>query len=279
MEKSKNIAALLTVHNRKIATISCLRELFKQENHSGYNLDVFLVDDGCTDGTPDAIREEFPDVNIIKGNGNLFWNRGMHTAWVNASNAKKYDFYFWLNDDTFLYKNALDVLILSSSKFDDKCVIAGTTSAVGSPEKKTYGGYSKAYGLLEPNGKEVACECFNGNIVLVPQFAYDIVGENDSFFHHALGDFDYGLRANKLGVHSYIAPTILGECDINNRSSYEWCNPQNSLRKRIKILRSPFGHNPEEFFLYDRRHKGFFIACFHYITVHIRVLFPWIWNI
>ena len=36
---------------------------------------------------------------------------------------------------------------------------------------------------------------------------------NDPLFHHALGDFDYGLRASKFGVSSVVVPGVLGECD------------------------------------------------------------------
>lgn len=47
---------------------------------AGSPFDVFLVDDESTDGTSEAIKSEFPEVSIIKGDGSLFWNRGMYTA-------------------------------------------------------------------------------------------------------------------------------------------------------------------------------------------------------
>lgn len=84
----KSIAVLLTVHNRKEKTLRCLQNLFKQEIPADYLIDVYLTDDGCTDGTPEAIRAQYPQVHIIKGNGNLFWNRGMYTAWEAATKAK-----------------------------------------------------------------------------------------------------------------------------------------------------------------------------------------------
>jgi GT2 family glycosyltransferase len=72
------IAILITCYNRKEKTLSCLAALFNCIVPDGYGFDVFLVDDGSTDGTSDAIKEGFTQVNIIQGNGNLFWNRGMH---------------------------------------------------------------------------------------------------------------------------------------------------------------------------------------------------------
>ena len=50
MEK-KSIAVILTVHNRKMKTLECLSSLFKEHN----NFEVFLTNDGCTDGTSEVI--------------------------------------------------------------------------------------------------------------------------------------------------------------------------------------------------------------------------------
>ena len=60
-----NIAVLLTCHNRKDKTLSCLSSLFaaterynlSKEEGKNVGLDIFITDDGCTDGTADAIRQ------------------------------------------------------------------------------------------------------------------------------------------------------------------------------------------------------------------------------
>lgn len=88
----RSIAVLLTVHNRKEKTLHCLQDLFTQEIPKGFQIDVYLTDDGCTDGTPKAVKMQYPQVNIVEGNGNLFWNRGMYTAWETAVKIKDYDF-------------------------------------------------------------------------------------------------------------------------------------------------------------------------------------------
>ena len=80
MEKSVSVAVLLTVHNRKNETLRCLSCLYSQESQLIYSLSVFMTDDGCTDGTIEAVRDKFHDVRIVKGDGSLFWNRGMLKA-------------------------------------------------------------------------------------------------------------------------------------------------------------------------------------------------------
>ena len=60
----KTIAVLLTVFNRKDKTLECLKHLYVQ-NGIGvhYDIEVYLTDDGCTDGTPEAVNSLFPYVH------------------------------------------------------------------------------------------------------------------------------------------------------------------------------------------------------------------------
>lgn len=57
---TKNIAVLLTVFNRKEKTLAALGGLFAQQLPAGYDLEVYMVDDGCTDGTPKPSPNNFP---------------------------------------------------------------------------------------------------------------------------------------------------------------------------------------------------------------------------
>lgn len=273
----KIIAVLLTVHNRKEKTLECLQSLFNQKINNDYQFEVYLTDDGCTDGTPEAIRQLYPSVHIIKGDGSLYWNRGMHKAWQAALSIQNYDYYLWLNDDTTLRENALSVLLYSSELKNNQSIIVGTTVSTHNNQIITYGGRTKNAGLLAPSNELLFCEFFNGNIVLIPHEVYKVVGTNDYVFRHALGDFDYGLRAGQLGVSSYIAPDILGECDLHESLS-TWCNPEQTFAKRWKAFRTPTGNNPEEYFIFEKRHGGILLAFFHYFTNHLRVFFPIIWN-
>ena len=88
-----------------------MRRLFAQELPEGTEFTVFLVDDGCTDGTGGAVKREFPSVNVILGDGTLYWNQGMRLAWKCAYLAGDWDAYLWLNDDSMLLDNALATMI------------------------------------------------------------------------------------------------------------------------------------------------------------------------
>ncbi|QVY66624.1 glycosyltransferase family 2 protein [Polaribacter sp. Q13] len=275
----KQIAILLACYNRKEKTIECLKGLYLNKIPVGYIFTVFLVDDDSTDGTREAVKNQFPEVIIIHGSGSLFWNRGMYLAWSTAVKSNDFDFYLWLNDDTELNKDVLEALASTSKQKDNQAIIVGATSALDGKQKvTTYGGRSLIDGLITPKEQAIACDYFNGNIVWIPKEVYQKVGYNDPVFHHALGDFDYGLRASKLGIKMYVAPGFLGKCDVHE-SLATWCNPKKTLKQRWKAFRSPLGNNPEEFFIFEKRHKGITNAIWHYGTNHLRVIFPFIWSL
>jgi len=272
----KRIAALLTCHNRRDKTIMCLQALYnQQEFNEQYNLKVFLVDDGSNDGTSIAVKEGFPEVKVIQGDGNLYWNRGMHLAWSVAA-KEDFDFYFWLNDDTILFPAALQDMMHCVQLTGEKAIICGTTrSAINGAV--TYGGRSKTKGLLKPNNQLQQCDLFNGNAVIIPRNVYKVVGNLDYMFSHSTGDWDYGLRAAKKGIKMFISFFYVGECE-KHESLPKWCSPTVKLKDRIKAFRTPLAVNPVQHFKFDLRHNGLFSAVKHYVSIHIRLFFPFLWN-
>ena len=273
----QTIAILLTVHNRKEKTLACLDNLHKQLPITGYSVDIYLTDDGCTDGTPEAIRKRYLEVNIIKGDGNLFWNRGMYTAWKKAAETKDYDFYLWLNDDTFLFEHAINTLLEEATKKNNQSIIvAPITSRF--QNVTTYSGHNKNE-LITPNGRLQECDTFNGNCVLIPKYVFKKIGNLDWRFRHAIGDLDYGYRARHAGLHNYVSATYLGTCEKNPLLP-AWARKEVPLRKRISNLYSPLGYaEPIPFFFYEKRNFGILTAIKHFLTIHIRVLFPQLWKI
>lgn len=270
------IAVLITCHNRKEKTIACLKSLYNCQLPESYTFDTFLVDDGSTDGTSDAVKKEFSIVNVIAGNGQLFWNRGMILAWETAVLKNEFEFYLWLNDDTILFEDSLKILLEGANSMANERIIVGATRSE-SEEIVTYSGFNLKNKILTPNDTWQDCDYFNGNIVLVPNIVYKTVGLLDNTFSHAVGDIDYGLRAHKLGFSHSLAPRFLGICE-SHKTSPVWCNSSYPWYKRLQNLYSPLGNNAFEFFIFDRRHNGFFAAFFHFFTIHIRAVFPSLWR-
>ena len=284
----KTIATLITCHNRRQKTLECLEALFQNTLPADYTLDVFLVDDGSTDDTAKAVHGAFPQVNIIQGNGDLFWNRGMHKAWEAAVQSKltsqnnttdqsqAYDYYLWLNDDTNIFKNTLQVLLQAADSTENKAVIVAASCAKATGEL-TYSGFLSSGVKIQPTDQLVQTHTFHGNCVLIPKYVYQQVGNLDPLFHHSIGDMDYGLRAIKQGVKSFIAPGFLAHCEAHDTLP-QWALSTVPLRKRIKSLYSPLGNNqPYYYFRYALRHFGLMVALKHLVSMHLRLFFPPLW--
>jgi GT2 family glycosyltransferase len=272
----KTIAVVLTCFNRKAKTVQCLDHLFRQAGiGKDFLLEVYLVDDGSTDGTSEEVNKRFPDVNIIKGNGELYWNGGMHLAWKTAVERKHHDFYLWLNDDTFVFPDAVQEM-LACYDLGGEAIICGSTSTEKTKEF-SYGGRTMDEKILIPNGQLQQCQIMNGNFVLISNAITKEVGIIDPIFPHSMGDHDYGLRAIKKGFKILITRKYIGSCEKHEKLA-NWCNPDVPLKKRWKALYSPLGNHPHYFFIYENRHYGFLTAAKHFLTIHLRALVPSLWK-
>lgn len=273
---TRGLAILLTVYNRKSCTLKCLQQISSQEL-KGFDIaiDIYIVDGGSNDGTVEAVRNLFPDVHIKVKDG-VYWNRGMYAAWEWASSVREYDFYLWLNDDTFIYPFCISSLLEESLRSKDKAIIVGATVDTEISSKQTYGG-RMTNGLFPTLGITSEIHHFNGNIVLIPVAVYNVLGNLDFYFQHSKGDFDYGMRALAVGIKMYQAAQALGECDIHP-SLDQWCNPEFPFPERWKAMNQPNGMPPNETFYLERKHIGLISASFHWLTIHIRCMFPSLWK-
>ena len=85
------VAILMACHNRREKTMACLDALLTSDLVTDTALEVFLIDDGSTDGTSNAVSSLYPAVHLIAGDGNLYWNGGMRVAFAAAMHK---GFYF-----------------------------------------------------------------------------------------------------------------------------------------------------------------------------------------
>lgn len=273
MKNNSTMAVLMTCHNRQKETLTCLNSLFNNEEVK-VDIEVFLVDDGSTDKTSEKVSKNFPKVNIIKGDGSLFWNRGMWTSWNKAAKTSDFDFYLWLNDDTYLNKDGLKQVFETYKRVNTNSIIVGTISSPLDNSVITYGGYDDK-GLITPTKEIEKCKIFNGNLVLVPKEVYLKLGNLDFRFRHGIGDFEYGMRAKKESVNSYVTPVSVGVCERNVWPP-SYLSNKNSLNKRLKLLYSPLGFNPKESFYLNSKYKNFFYAIFVFVKLHLNVFFPFL---
>jgi GT2 family glycosyltransferase len=261
-----SIAILITCFNRKEHTLKCLERLYSL----GRTLDIFLVDDNSTDGTLDAVQQLFPQVKLKKGNGNLFWNRGMCLAWEEAAKSD-YEYYLWLNDDVVLYDYCLTEIMECSGMAGDNAIISGIIESKDKSET-LYGGSDQHKKLILPNGEIQRIAYLNGNVVLVPKAVYHILGTLDPTYHHDMGDVDYGFRAQVKNIPVYITRRPIGYGEYNPLCRERVNNT--TLVKRFKKLYSPLGSNPNLNFYFRKKYESIFNAIGYYIFQHILNIIP-----
>ena len=193
--KIHKVAVLLTCFNRKQKTLKCLEQLFENLITNFVELNVFLVDDGSTDGTSNEVRKHFPQVSIIKGSGDLYWNHGMRLAWETASKKEAYDFFLWLNDDTYLFRDAISTVLEVYESLEQEAIIVGATCSETDTSFTTYGG-RRGKKVLQVNGVINECFQFNGNFVLVSKTIFQKLGNLDPKFRHSFADVEYDISNN-----------------------------------------------------------------------------------
>jgi len=253
----KKIAVLLTVHNRVDLTLRCIKALKLNEKYREYSFSLIIYDDKSTDGTPEKLLSNFPNVSIIDGSGSAYWSGGMREAFKEAS-KDHFDFILWLNNDTFLYKNALtllfDSLNHSIKNFNEECIAVGVIEDPNS-KKINYGGYKllgniffQKLALITQLGSYNLCDTFNGNCVLIPRNIALILKNIDKQFIHSLGDFDYGFRAKENSIKSFTTIAPIGQCATNS------IEIGTGYFERLKSFFGPKFLPPKPWFVYLRRH-------------------------
>ena len=277
-------AVLMTCHNRLEKTVACLDSLFAAVLLSDHHLSVFLVDDGSTDGTGEAVKKKFPQVNVIQGDGNLFWAGGMRLAWKEAL-KEHFDFYLLLNDDTILYPHAINLLIAAHiytiEKFNRGGIYVGGTNDPVTKEF-SYGGHkllSKISPKLKPvkpqDGIIKSCDLANANILLVSNNVVESIGILSDKFTHSVADYDYTLTANRKGFPLLVCSDYCGAC--SDEHGKNWLPGNYPVSERIKYLRSP-KHLAYKEYLFYIKHQFPFYYPIAFLKLWAKTLFPSIWD-
>lgn len=287
-----HIAVIITCHNRKAKTLQCLSNLFaagtaynNNNRRDELHLAVFLTDDGCTDGTAEAVEKlaDGNEIHIIKGDGNLFWAGGMRAAWNEAlKERKKWDFYLLANDDTFAFDTLFDELFASHqyclSHYGRAGLYSGVTCKPGHPDVTTYGG-DKVDWLcrlhrVKPNGQPQPVNEANANLLLVPAEVVEQIGIFYEGYTHSSADYDYTRQAVKHHIPVLITGNNCGECDYDHDSGKIEGEKviQMNFRQRRAFLNHPL-HSDKEYITFVRRNMPMRLPV-TWVLRKLRLYFP-----
>jgi GT2 family glycosyltransferase len=264
----------MPVHNRLEATRECLDSLRRQTYTRSR---VVLVDDGSSDGTSDYVRSNHPEVEVLKGDANLWWtgatNLGIRYA---LRHARERDYILTLNNDTVLPPTYLETMVSLARQipygligsiamdYDRKEVVIDAGVRIHWLSAK----YTK---LTLPSADRVesfyTVSALPGRGTLIPVEVFAKIGLYDaSHFPHYAADYDFSLRARKAGYELLLHPAcylysktkLTGISNVHTKISFAaWLASFHSIRSPNNLkIRWRFGlrHPPPLW-------RPFFILC------------------
>ncbi len=165
---------------------------------------IIVVDNGSTDGTAEAIRTRYPDVQLVSLATNSGFTGGVR-AGVEASSAEAI---ILLNNDAVPEPGWLDALLSSLESADDDVIAIGArivdvtgTLADFVRGVMTFDGHAFQPGFRKPlassdepaDGAEILFPC-GGNMIARRKPFLELGGFDDDYFAY-LEDVDFGWRA------------------------------------------------------------------------------------
>lgn len=211
------------VHNRKELTLQCLRSLARIDS-DGLDVGVVVVDDGSTDGTSEAIRREFPEVEIVEGDGNLWFTEGTNVG-IRAALKRDPEFVLLMNDDQVFDTKFLQYLVETAERHP-RSVVGPLLLLWDQPHRlfqvspvwdTMYGGWRHwdAQTVWTVPVKPWRVDLIVGNCVLVPAEAIRECGLMDSQRYPNFGDAEFTPRLKKRGWDLLIDPRSRVFCQPN----------------------------------------------------------------
>lgn len=211
-------------------------------------LHIIIVDDGSTDGTSEAIEKEFPNVEIVKADGSLWFTEGTNVGIRHALNGNP-DYVLMINDDQVFDANFLKYMIETAEKYP-RSVVGSLLLLWDMPHKlfqvapvwNTWkGGWQhwEQQTIWTIPTKPWEVDIIVGNCVLVPFEAIREQGLMNSKRYPNFGDAEYTPRLKRNNWRLLIDPRARVFCQPNTISKRI---SSMSLKEKFNALFINLGH-------------------------------------
>lgn len=177
------------------------------------DLQIIVVDDDSSDGTPELIEQQFPTVHLLRGDGDLWWTGAIAKAMTYAADTLNTDYIIWLNDDITLADNFVAQVIkhcqYSAKNQSEKQLTGGIVCDQHHPNWIVFGGVIASQLINDTQQFEqpvLNVDTLNGNIAILPTRIIADIGLPDTErFRHYGGDFEYICRATRHGYTAQLS--------------------------------------------------------------------------
>lgn len=204
------VSIIVLTHNQYPYTRQCLESI---RNFTDVSHETIVVDNASSDGTPERIEREFPEVRLIRNEENLGFPGGVNQG-INAAVGEHV---VLLNNDTVVTKGWLERM-LEIADSDSRIGLVGTVSNYASGIQRDPQAVYKTLEEMHRYACEVR-ESRRGEVIEFPRVAFlctlvtrkalDVVGGLDERFTPGnYEDDDYCLRAALAGFKTVIARDV-----------------------------------------------------------------------
>jgi GT2 family glycosyltransferase len=122
-----NLVVVFPTFNRRSKVNTILNQLMSQDNIFNINIFIVVIIDGSTDGTFDLIKNIYPTVHTILGDGNLWYTKSMNLGFKYAEKFQP-DYVLAINDDVEVDNNYISSLISDFNLINNQNCILGSIS-------------------------------------------------------------------------------------------------------------------------------------------------------
>jgi GT2 family glycosyltransferase len=209
-----HVAIVVLSWNGRDDTLGCLASLREVEHEP---LDVIVVDNGSTDGTAEAVREGFPEVELVRSEENLGFAGGNDLG-IQHALGRGADHVLVLNNDVEVEPGFVSALVEEAGGRPDAGALCSKILYFEPRDRIWFAGASfdprRGYGRhvryrerddpaeAEPWETDRAC----GAAMLVPRAVLEQVGDFDPELFFYAEDTDWSLRARAVGRHHWVVP-------------------------------------------------------------------------
>lgn len=250
-EAALDVSIVLVCWNNKGYLDPCLKSLY--DGNLTFTYDVYVVDNGSTDGSQDMLREKYPEVVIIQNEGNVGLSKASNQGIV-ASSGK---YVLLLNNDTIVNAESFNAMVDFMNDHPESGAVGGRLLNEDGSFQSGYGNFStlweeilitigigdrvkSGYPLHYDAGRTVEAKWMSSACLMVRRAAIDQVGmlKEDFFIYGDEVDLQY--RLVKAGWKNYYLPHAT-TLHYGGRSMNRWKRRKMVYRGKLLFYHKNYG--------------------------------------